>query len=332
MRREISGFPYNVKTEDEFKIFLSDKISDKVSESLIKIYYKNGTFFCSIKSKIVSKKKAIGVSIAIALGILLGFSDKSEAIGVSLPHRSTPQINRIAQETVPEYITIPNPRLDKVKFVKPGELPLLIYFMDERFTSTPRISQLINKIRGGSSFAEAVVCFVIVVAVWQIMRVDSFIFPSPGWGLNTPGVNRPDQFQPPATCPRYPPIYDLLDPRKEPQPGSTLGGITRPSSMPHQDFVNLTKEERQALPHSEDMKITHEGRPELEVGFYQSRFKVGDHGAVHDLPYIEKANGGTKTEKTDENVLKMMQSIVDMPNRDNVQWFEDGTYQGVTNR
>ena len=70
----------------------------------------------------------------------------------------------------------------------------------------------------------------------------------------------------------------------------------------------------------------------MEVGFWQSKFKVGDHGAIHDLPYTVKANGGTKTEKSDDNALKMMRSIVDMPNRDNVQWFEDGTYQVGTNR
>jgi hypothetical protein len=102
--------------------------------------------------------------------------------------------------------------------------------------------------------------------------------------------------------------------------------------MPHQEFVGLTKEERRALPHSNDMKIMHEGRPELEVGFWQSKFKVGDHGAIHDLPYTLNNNGGTKTEKTDDNALKMMRSIVNMPNRDNVEWFENGTYQGGTDR
>lgn len=67
----------------------------------------------------------------------------------------------------------------------------------------------------------------------------------------------------------------------------------------------------------------------MKVGFWQSKFKVGDHGAVHDLSYTVKAKGGTKTEKTDDdNALKMMRSIVDMPNRDNVRWFEEGTYQG----
>lgn len=80
------------------------------------------------------------------------------------------------------------------------------------------------------------------------------------------------------------------------------------------------------------MKISYEGYPELNVGFYQSKFKVGKHGAIHGLPYTIKENGRTKTEKTDENALKMMQSIVNMPNRDNVRWFADGTYQGNTSR
>ena len=89
--------------------------------------------------------------------------------------------------------------------------------------------------------------------------------------------------------------------------------------MPHQEFVELTKKERRALPHNNDMKIIHEGRPELEVGFWQSKFKVGDHGAVHNLPYTLKSNGAKKTEKSDDNILKIMESIVDMPNRNNIK-------------
>ena len=81
--------------------------------------------------------------------------------------------------------------------------------------------------------------------------------------------------------------------------------------MPHQEFVGLTKEERCQLPNKNDMQIIHEGRPELEVGFWQSKFKVGDHGAVHDLPYTLKSNGGTKTNKTDDNALQLWTSLVD---------------------
>jgi hypothetical protein len=38
--------------------------------------------------------------------------------------------------------------------------------------------------------------------------------------------------------------------------------------MPHQEFVGLSKEERRQLPDSKDMKINHEGYPELDVGFW----------------------------------------------------------------
>ncbi len=61
-----------------------------------------------------------------------------------------------------------------------------------------------------------------------------------------------------------------------------------------------------------------------------NKYKVGKHGAVYGLPYSIKQKGETKTQKTDQNTLEMMRAIVDMPNRRNVQWFEDGTYQRDT--
>ena len=36
------------------------------------------------------------------------------------------------------------------------------------------------------------------------------------------------------------------------------------------------------------MKIIYEGYPELNVGFYQSKWKVGKHDAIHGLPYTIK--------------------------------------------
>jgi len=45
-----------------------------------------------------------------------------------------------------------------------------------------------------------------------------------------------------------------------------------------------------------------------------------------------KDNGGTKTEKTEDNILKFMRYIVNMPNRKNVKWFDDGMYQAGSDR
>ena len=116
-------------------------------------------------------------------------------------------------------------------------------------------------------------------------------------------------------------------------PGSALE-ITRPTAMPHQEFVGLPKEQRRQVPHPYDKIIHLEGHPRLRVGFWQSRYKVADHGALHGLPYSVKNNGGTKTEKSDDTALAMMQSIVNMPHRPNAIWFdqEDVTYQGGTDR
>ena len=290
------------------------------------VFVKNVTLNVKTKSK-----RIVVVSI---LGGALYFSNvkPSEAIGLSMPPVTVVRVQPNYKDTY-EMKVAPtvSPKLDKITFIKYRELPVCIYMMDERFLKTSGTIKLINKIRGGG-FIEATAALVLMFVLWQIMGVgESFVLnnPNPGWV-----VDRPNPFQPPGSHLRYPPAYDFFAPRRTPgcpRPGSTLE-ITRPSSMPHQEFVGLTKEERRALPHSNDMKIIHEGRPELTVSFWQSKFKVGDHGAVHDLPYTVKANGGTKTEKSDDNALKMMRSIVDIPNRDNVQWFEDGTYQSGTDR
>lgn len=98
--------------------------------------------------------------------------------------------------------------------------------------------------------------------------------------------------------------------------------ITRPTAMPHQEFVGLTKEERRQVPYPYDKIIDVEGCPRLRVGFWQSRYKVPDHGAVHGLPYTVKENGMTQTAKSDDTALAMMQSIQDMPHRPNAIWFD----------
>ena len=90
--------------------------------------------------------------------------------------------------------------------------------------------------------------------------------------------------------------------------------------MPHQEFVGLTKEERRQVPHHHDKIIHVEGHSRLRVGFWQSDFKVKDHAEVHGL------------ECTKENTIKFIQFIADMPNRPNVKWFDNGTYQGQTER
>jgi hypothetical protein len=268
-----------------------------------------------------AKDKTKKVIVVILLGGALYFSNvqPSEAIGLSMPPGPVVRVQPNYKDTYEmEIAPTVSPKLDKITFIKSRELPVCIYMMDERFLKTSEVSKLINKIRGGS-LIEAVAALVVIVVIWQIVgvRIEGFVLPNPGWG-----VDRPNPFQPAGGHLRYPPV-----------PGSALE-ITRPTAMPHQEFVGLTKEERRQVPHPYDKIIHVEGHPRLRVGFWQSRYKVPDHGALHGLPYSVKNNGGTKTEKSDDTALAMMQSIEDMPHRPNAIWFDqdDVTYQGGTDR
>jgi hypothetical protein len=98
--------------------------------------------------------------------------------------------------------------------------------------------------------------------------------------------------------------------------------------MPHQDFTTLTKEQRRNLPDPRNRFIMEEGYPPLVVRYGQVKFKTPDHGPIHDLPTNE--NG--KTPKTEKNVLALRDSLVKMPEREDVIWFDNGGYQKGTER
>lgn len=246
--------------------------------------------------------------------------ESGEAPGLGVPPTSVVRVQPIYKHPYEVKIApIVYKRLDKISLMPTKEMIPLIYINAQNVYSNEKV---LKKLRAGDLSGNLVLVAVgvVVYIMCQLSSIDAFtIFDQigkwnvltvdPGFGLN--------------------PLYGKTLSR--PGAGSTLA-VTRPTLMPHQEFVGLTKEERRQLPHTNDMTINHEGYPELGVGFWQSKFKVVDHGAVHGLPYTVKTNGGTKTEKTDENTLKMMRSIVDMPNRDNVRWFENGTYQGGTDR
>lgn len=70
MTKEIYKYPYNVRREDEVKVFLSDIICQQV----IKIYYKNGLIFCSVKDKVTSNNKEIILSVGIIFALLFSMS------------------------------------------------------------------------------------------------------------------------------------------------------------------------------------------------------------------------------------------------------------------
>jgi hypothetical protein len=53
-----------------------------------------------------------------------------------------------------------------------------------------------------------------------------------------------------------------------------------------------------------------------------------DHGDIHGLPTNEKG----KTPKTEANALSLRDSLVKMPEREGIIWFDNGGYQKGTER
>jgi hypothetical protein len=307
MTKEIYKYPYNARTEDEIKVFLSDKICEQV----VKVNYRNGQIFCTIKDRITSENKEIILSAAILFGVLFAMPYKAEAIGVSPILPSAPEIHRPALQTVPQHAPIINPRLDKIRFVKPSELPLWIYIMDEQFIRTPKVSKLIKELRGGS-LTTALIGNAIVLAVLYGIWIlgggtQGFLTPptNPGWGLprglyDTPGLVRP------GDC-----------------------GTQLHAGSPSQSLK--TWEDRNQ-PNPKDRWFLVESRPELVMRRGQSKFKTKDHGALAGLPYSVKKNGSTSTLKTEENVDIFMDVVEEIVYDPNTLWFEEATYQGGTDR
>ena len=90
----------------------------------------------------------------------------------------------------------------------------------------------------------------------------------------------------------------------------------------------MTKEERRNLPDPRDGFIREEGHPKLTVRYHQVNVKTPKHGKIHGLP----TNENDKTPKTEENALALRDSIINMPNREGVIWFDNGGYQKGTER
>jgi len=154
------------------------------------------------------------------------------------------------------------------------------------------IHRVIHDLRGGMNKTEAAW---LLLTLWMLFGGTSSSFPKPGY----------------------------------PYPSSSTSlGLENPSSMPHQQFTSLTKEQRRNLPHPNDGFISIEGRPKLVVRYNQVKFKTPDHGELCGLPTNQKG----KTPKTEANALVLRDFLVNMANSKKLRWYENGMYQGGTQR
>jgi len=151
-------------------------------------------------------------------------------------------------------------------------------------------------------------------------------------------LNRGSSFQVPLP-PHLDPMGWLQGSYNQPKPGpsssfskSSQTGVSlhlqRPSAMPHQEYTSLTKEQKRNLSDHRDGFITVEGHPHLVARYGQVEFKTPNHGKIHNLPI----NTNSKTPKTEENGLALRDSLVNMPNRKKIEWFDNRMYQGGTER
>ena len=307
MKKEINKYPYNSIIGDETKIFLSDQIFEQV----VKISYRNGKIFCTIKNRITHKKKEIVLSAIFIFGALFGMPEKARSIGVTPRVRSTLEIYRPAPQYFHQYVPTINPRLDKITFIKLNELPLWVYMMDEQFIKTPQVSRLIKELRGGSLTTILIGNAVFLAAIYSIWILSGgtqgFVTPpqNPGWGLpgglyDPPGLVRP------------------VDCETQLHAGSPTQSLK-------------TWEDRNE-PNPKDRWFLVESRPELIMRRGQSKFKPKDHGALAGLPYSIKKNGSTSTLKSEKNIDIFMNAVEQIVYDPNSIWFEEGTYQGGTDR
>ena len=275
-----------------------------------------------VKNVTLNGKRKIFV---IIVGMIVIFSDvkSADAIGTSPPLQprvvrimSNQNTNRLIQpsqvkldlEIKPKIIM---PSLSK-NVKNPGELslPTYIYLMDDKFLRRPEISSIIRELRGGA-WSTALIGNTIFVAVlygiWLLASgSEGFVQqPNPGWGLGN-NLYEPPGLVRPADCETQ--LY---------------------AGSPHQSLKTEASRNQQ---NPKDRSILVESCPELIIRRGQAQFKTKDHGALAGLPYKIKKNGGTSTARTEENIDRFTDVVEEIVKNPNSIWFEDGTYQGGTNR
>lgn len=124
--------------------------------------------------------------------------------------------------------------------------------------------------------------------------------------------------------------YDSRKVGPSPSRPPTSLEMEKPALMPQPQYSALTRSEKRQLadPKGRDSFIQIEGYPRLELRFNQVKYKTPKHGPDHGLP--KDSNG--KTPNTDANAIALGDSLLDMPNRQNIVWYTAGQYQGGTPR
>ena len=229
--KEIYKYPYNVRPEDEIKVFISDRI------------YEN-----------VQNRRIIVVSAGFILTGLFGMPHEVDAIGLPPRGKSATKIYRPGRKQFQQHAPTINLRLDKILMPSTNRMIPVIYLNGHYCYIN---DHLLKKLRAGDLYGtlSVVTIGVVIYIMCQLSGVDAFVI-----------LRELGKFNAPRVDPRSGLNRTYSQPSSRTVPESALE-ITRPTAMPHQEFVDLPKEERRQVPHPYDKIIHVEGHPRLQVGF-----------------------------------------------------------------
>ena len=298
-------------TKDEI-----NEIDRRVTKDRKTIYL----FFRELASNSKRKAKRLCLYVNFVFVISQPLAPYAYAVMVTLPppiERLSPiEQNRILtnEKYYPQFANILEKKVDKIRLTNEQFNNLAFQLNSGSIT----MKEAVLELRGGDGLIDVVVvlAFIIFVNLYdsffgaEAFQLIPLPHPNPfGW-LNGK--------------------YDSRNVGSSGSKPMTLLKMEKPTSMPQQEYSGISKSEKRQLadPLGRDRSINIDGFPQLDVRFNQVYFKTPKHGKEHGLPVGH--NG--KTPKTEANAIALRDSLVDMPNRENIIWYTDGQYQGGTAR
>ena len=269
-------------------------------------------FFRELPSNSKRKVKRIGLYIVFIFSISQPLVPCAAAVVMPLPpiaiHRLSPiEESRIRiNKNYAQITTIPALKVDKIKLTN-DQIKQFNNVALQLNNGSIKMEEAILQLRGGDGLTDvaAIIAFVIFMNWYdslfgtQAFQANPLPHQDPfGW---LGGKYDSKNFGPSDSRP------------------TTYLEMEKPVSMPQQEYSGMTKSERRQLPDpiGRDRSINVDGYPRLDLRFNQVEFKTPKHGKDHGLP-VDKTG---KTPKTEANAIALRDSLIDMPNSQDIIWY-----------
>jgi len=274
-------------------------------------------FLTQLPSNSTRKAKRLGLYIVFMFAISQPLVPCAAAVVMPLPPAIT-RLSPIEQDRIlsnknsyPQIATISGSKVDKIRLTN-EQIKQFNNLALQLNSGSLTMEEAVLQLRGGDGLTDIVTVIAFVIFVnWydSLFGVEAFqanLLPHKdpfGWWSGK---------------------YDSRNVGPSPSKPTTYLEMEKPASMPQQQYSGMTRSERRQLPDplGRDGFIKVEGYPRLDLRFNQVEFKTPKHGPDHGLP-VDRP----KTE-----AITLRDSLIDMPNRQDIVWYTDGQYQGGTER